>query len=82
MRVRDGADPRSRFSLQTQQVGPSVAGNDDWKAGTYSETGVPTLNAFNRVQGTTVMGWFKMTGTNPSPTPTLETPRKFSRRER
>lgn len=52
-------------ALQTQQVEPEVLGNDDWKAGVYSPTGVPTLNAFNAVKGVTVMGWFKMTGQNP-----------------
>jgi hypothetical protein len=67
MRVPDGAHRRSRFSIQTQQVDPAVAGNDDWKAGVFSATGVPTLNAFNGVRETTVMGWFKMTGENPSP---------------
>jgi hypothetical protein len=66
MRVPDGAHRRSTFSIQTQQVNPAVAGNDDWKAGIYSATGVPTLNAFNGVRETTVMGWFKMTGENPS----------------
>jgi glucose/arabinose dehydrogenase len=67
MRVPDGAHSWSPSSMQAQQVNPTIAGNDDWKAGTYSPTGVPTLNAFNGVQGTTVMGWFKMTGENPSP---------------
>ena len=44
------ADPAHRFgerSMQAQQVDPTVAGNDDWKAGVYSPTGVPTLHAFN-----------------------------------
>ena len=67
MRVRDGAHRKSRFSIQTQQVNPAVAGNDDWKAGTYSAAGVPTLDAFNAAQATTIMGWFKTTGSNPSP---------------
>jgi hypothetical protein len=67
MRVRDGAFPNSKRSMQAQQVEPAVAGNDDWKAGVFSETGVPSLNPFNRVRGTTVMGWFNMTGTNPNP---------------
>ena len=35
MRVRDGAFP-ARNSLQLKQVSPTVAGNDDWKAGLYS----------------------------------------------
>jgi hypothetical protein len=67
MRVRDGAYPGSTYSIQTRQVNPDVAGNDDWKAGVYSETGVPTLHAFNGVKGTSIMGWFKMTGPNPNP---------------
>nr|WP_240197624.1 LamG domain-containing protein [Nonomuraea lactucae] len=67
MRAADGAYRGSRHSLQVQQVNPAVAGNDDWKAGIYAEPGVPTLNAFNGVQGVTIMGWFKMTGQNPSP---------------
>ncbi|MER6173447.1 hypothetical protein [Streptosporangium sp. NPDC001681] len=65
MRVPDGAHRGSRSSLQTRQVNPALVGNDDWKAGVYSETGVPTLNAFNGAKGTTIMGWFKMTGSNP-----------------
>ncbi|MEV1290145.1 PQQ-dependent sugar dehydrogenase [Micromonospora sp. NPDC049679] len=66
MRVKDGAYPGSNTSIQTAQVNPATAGNDDWKAGLYSATGVPTLNAFNGVKGTTVMGWFKVTGQNPN----------------
>jgi hypothetical protein len=66
MRVADGAHRSSEFSIQTQQVNPTVAGNDDWKAGIYSATGVPTLDAFNAARETTIMGWFKTTGTNPS----------------
>jgi hypothetical protein len=67
MRVPDGAHGGSSFSIQTQQVNPAVAGNDDWKAGVYSATGVPTLHAFSAVAETTIMGWFKTTGQNPSP---------------
>lgn len=59
--VRDGF----RHALQTGQVS-TVASNDDWKAGVYSATGVPSLHAFNAVREATIMGWFKMTGTNPS----------------
>jgi hypothetical protein len=66
MRVRDGAYPASRFSIQTQQLNPSVTGDDDWKAGIYSATGVPTLNAFNGGREITIMGWVKQTGTNPN----------------
>lgn len=75
MRVKDGAYPGSNSALQTQQVNPTVkGGNDDWKAGIYSETGVPTLHAFNGVKGATIMGWVKMTGQNPSPNPGSATP--------
>lgn len=65
MRVRDHAYPGSRSALQTQQVSPGVTSNDDWKAGLYSETGVPSLHAFNGVKEVTIMGWFKQTGENP-----------------
>ncbi|MCX2949230.1 LamG-like jellyroll fold domain-containing protein [Lentzea sp. NEAU-D7] len=67
MRVRDGAFRRSRTALQLQQVNPALAGNDDWKAGLYSETGVPTLKAFNSTRQASIMGWVKMTGQNPAP---------------
>lgn len=74
MRVRDGAFPASRGSLQVKQVDPVNAGNDDWKAGIYSATGVPSLHAFNAVKGTTVMGWIKMTGDGPSPNTVTSNP--------
>ena len=77
MRVQDGAHLRSTTSMQAQQVNPTVAGNDDSKAGIYSPTGVPSLNAFNGVQETTVMGWFKMTGQNPSPNSNTANPADF-----
>jgi glucose/arabinose dehydrogenase len=77
MRVPDGAYPGSNAALQTQQVNPTVAGNDDWKAGTYGASGVPTLRAFNAVRGTTIMGWFKMTGQNPSPNSNSADPNDF-----
>ncbi|MFJ9587558.1 LamG domain-containing protein [Streptomyces acidicola] len=67
MRTADGAHRGSRTSLQVRQVNPQTAGNDDWKAGVYSPSGVPTLRAFNAVEGVTVMGWFKTTGPNPGP---------------
>ncbi|MFB4319517.1 hypothetical protein [Actinomadura sp. 21ATH] len=67
MRVRDRAHHRSGRALQLGQVNPAVAGNDDWKAGIHSPTGVPSLRAYNAARGATIMGWFKMTGTNPSP---------------
>lgn len=77
MRVADGAYARSRTAMQIQQVNPTVAGNDDWKAGVYSASGVPSLHAFNGVKGTTVMGWFKMTGQNPSPNSNSTNPDDF-----
>jgi hypothetical protein len=67
MRVRDGAHASSSNSIQLRQINPDRAGNDDWKAGVYSPTGVRTLAPFNGVRGATIMGWFKMTGTNPGP---------------
>jgi hypothetical protein len=67
MRVQDGAYPASSYSLQNMQVNPAEMGNDDWKAGVYSSDGVASLNDFNAVAGITIMGWFKMTGDNPSP---------------
>jgi hypothetical protein len=75
-RVRDGAH-RGRGGnhvLQTQQVNPTTNGNDDWKAGIFSATGVPTLDAFSNVGETTVMGWFKTTGTNPNLNSTTANP--------
>jgi hypothetical protein len=77
MRVMDGAHRKSRFSIQTRQLNPAVAGNDDWKAGTYSATGVPTLDAFNAARATTIMGWFKTTGPNPSPNSNTAAPDDF-----
>lgn len=66
MRVKDGAHLKSTTSIQLQQNNPTVFGEDDWKAGIYSLTGVPSLHPFNAVRGVTIMGWVKMTGTNPS----------------
>jgi hypothetical protein len=75
MRVPDRAYKGSGNALQTRQVNPEVAGNDDWKAGTWSASGVRTLRAFSGARGTTVMGWFKMgmdspalNSTTPNPT--------------
>ncbi|MFC7583486.1 PQQ-dependent sugar dehydrogenase [Nonomuraea antimicrobica] len=76
MRVADGAYRGSTHSLQTRQVDQAATGNDDWKAGVYAETGLPGLRAFNAAAGTTIMGWFKMTGTGPAlntNTPTRQT---------
>jgi hypothetical protein len=77
MRVLDGAFRSSTHSMQAQQVNPTAAGNDDWKAGIFSPTGVPTLHPFNAVRETTVMGWFKMTGQNPSPNSNSANPDDF-----
>jgi hypothetical protein len=74
MRVQDPAFPTSTFSMQTKQVNPTVAGNDDWKAGVFSESGVSTLHAFNAAREATVMGWVKMTGPNPNPNSTTADP--------
>jgi len=65
MRVRDGAHAASTFSLETRQINPDAAGNDDWKAGVYDATGAGTMAAFASVTGITVMGWVKPTGANP-----------------
>ncbi|WP_235029985.1 PQQ-dependent sugar dehydrogenase [Nonomuraea solani] len=67
MRVPDKAYRGSGNALQTRQVEPATAGNDDWKAGVYGEPGVPSLRAFNGVKATTIMGWFKMQGQGPAP---------------
>jgi hypothetical protein len=77
MRVADGAHQGSAQSMQAQQVNPAADGNDDWKAGIFSPTGVPSLNPFNGVRGTTIMGWFKMTGPNPSPNTRSANPDDF-----
>ncbi|AOS63878.1 PQQ-dependent sugar dehydrogenase [Actinoalloteichus hymeniacidonis] len=74
MRVADGAFPGSNNALQVQQIAPEENGNDDWKAGIFDEDGVESFEAFNGVEGTTVMGWFKMTGENPSPNSNTEDP--------
>jgi hypothetical protein len=72
-RVRDGF----RHSLQLGQNNPTVLGNDDWKAGIYDANGVPSLRAFNAARETTVMGWFKLTGVNPSPNTNTANPDDF-----
>ncbi|MGC9666008.1 LamG-like jellyroll fold domain-containing protein [Planosporangium sp. 12N6] len=75
MRVPDRAYKHSGNALQTRQVNPDVAGNDDWKAGTWSASGVRTLRAYSGATGATVMGWFKvdmdgpaLNSTTPNPT--------------
>lgn len=77
MRVRDKAHRGSGRAIQLGQVDPVNNGNDDWKAGIYSATGVPSLHAFNAARETTIMGWFKMTGTNPSPNTVTADPADF-----
>ncbi|MFI1886276.1 LamG-like jellyroll fold domain-containing protein [Streptomyces jumonjinensis] len=62
MRVRDR---RRGPVLQTRQISPAVRSDDDWKAGVYGASGVPSLHAFNGARQATVMGWFRMTGENP-----------------
>jgi hypothetical protein len=74
MRVPDRAHRRSGNAAQFGQVDPAADGNDDWKAGVFSATGVPSLHAYNAAGGATIMGWFKMTGTNPSPNTTTPDP--------
>jgi hypothetical protein len=59
MRVPDSAYRGSGNALQTRQVNPTRPGNDDWKAGIWSASGVRTLRPFSGVAAITVMGWFK-----------------------
>ncbi|PWK88178.1 hypothetical protein C8D88_103374 [Lentzea atacamensis] len=77
MRVRDGAFRHSRTSMQLKQINPAAAGNDDWKAGLYNETGVPSLRAFNGTRQASIMGWVKMTGQNPAPNSNSANPDDF-----
>jgi hypothetical protein len=77
MRVPDGAFPASGTSLQAMQVDPVTRGNDDWKAGVYSSSGVPTLHAYNGARQMTIMTWVKMTGANPSPNTDSANPDDF-----
>ena len=74
MRVGDGAHAGSRFSLETRQITPGSAGNDDWKSGIYDKNGVASLAAFGSATGITVMGWIKPTGTNPNLNSTTPNP--------
>ncbi|GAA2715538.1 hypothetical protein GCM10010429_36760 [Micromonospora olivasterospora] len=67
MRVPDHAYPGSGDALQTRQINPATAGNDDWKAGTWSASGVGTLRAFAGTSATTVLGWFKREMDGPAP---------------
>ncbi|GAB3933682.1 hypothetical protein GCM10027614_05160 [Micromonospora vulcania] len=74
MRVRDHAYRGSGNAVQTRQIDPAVAGNDDWKAGTWSASRVRTLRAFSATAGTTVMGWFKLQMDAPLPNSTTADP--------
>jgi hypothetical protein len=67
MRVDDGARPGSNNSLQVHSAAESPTGTA-WKAGVYENDadGVASLSRFTSAKGTTVMGWFKMTGQNPT----------------
>ncbi|MFC8599096.1 PQQ-dependent sugar dehydrogenase [Isoptericola sp. NPDC057191] len=61
-RVADRAYPSAGEALQTQQMSPRTASNDDWKAGVYDADGVDSLDAFAGTDQAAVMGWFKRTG--------------------
>lgn len=67
MRIDDGAYPGSNNALQLHSAAESPTGTA-WKAGVYESdaNGVASLSRFNNTDGTTVMGWFKMTGQNPT----------------
>ena len=67
MRVDDGAYPGSNNALQLHSTAESPTGTP-WKAGVYESDsdGVASLSRFAGAEGITVMGWFKMGGTNPT----------------
>ncbi|WP_418275340.1 PQQ-dependent sugar dehydrogenase [Isoptericola jiangsuensis] len=65
-RVADRAYPGAGEALQTQQMNPRTASNDDWKAGVHDATGIDTLDAFAGTDEAAVMGWFKPTGDHPA----------------
>lgn len=66
MRIDDGAYPGSNNALQLHSAAESPTGTP-WKAGVWDGDGEESLTAFNGAEGITVMGWFKMGGTNPTP---------------
>lgn len=66
MRVADRAYPGAGEALQTQQMSPLTASNDDWKAGVYDAAGVESLEALGGTDEISVMGWFKPTGDHPA----------------
>lgn len=70
MRVRE----RGGHAIQTRQLNPTAAGNDDWKAGVFSAGGLASLHAFNAAREATVMGWFKVTGPLPALNSTTPAP--------
>ncbi|CAH0202293.1 PQQ-dependent sugar dehydrogenase [Microbacterium sp. Bi121] len=74
MRVADRAYPGAGEALQTQQMSPSTASNDDWKAGVYDASGVDSLKALGDTDKISVMGWFKPTGDHPAPNSGTENP--------
>jgi hypothetical protein len=67
MRVDDGAYAGSNNALQLHSTAESPTGTP-WKAGVYESDsdGVASLSRFASAEGITVMGWFKMDGTNPT----------------
>ena len=67
MRVDDGAYPGSLNALQVHSAAESPTGQP-WKAGIYEgdADGMESLSRFNGAEEITVMGWFKMTGQNPT----------------
>ncbi|WP_152189133.1 PQQ-dependent sugar dehydrogenase [Georgenia satyanarayanai] len=65
-RVADAAYPGAGRALQTQQLSPTVRGNNDWKAGVYDPAGVDSLEPLAGADAITVMGWFKRTGELPA----------------
>lgn len=74
MRVADRAYPGAGEALQTQQMSPGAASNDDWKAGVYDASGVESLKALGDTDQISVMGWFKPTGDHPTPNSGTENP--------
>ncbi|WP_334152181.1 PQQ-dependent sugar dehydrogenase [Microbacterium sp.] len=66
MRVADRAYAGAGEALQTQQMSPRTASNDDWKAGVYDASGVESLEPLADADEISVMGWFKPTGDHPA----------------
>ncbi|HYG93167.1 MAG TPA: PQQ-dependent sugar dehydrogenase [Nocardioides sp.] len=65
MRVADAAYPGSLHALQIHGAAESPTGQA-WKAGVWDGDGADSLRAFNGAEAISVMGWFKMTGQNPT----------------